>query len=81
MANRFSPAINSVNNLLLTTLQNLEDVRVQVTEVRAQRGLAGLKLAIATDEAARGYSVWRAFTFEGKLIVFRRWLAGEMILS
>lgn len=54
------------------TYEHLSDPRVQAAEIRAQRVSPRLKLAPATDAAARAYAVWRAFTFTGAFHVFRQ---------
>lgn len=40
-----------------------------------------MKLAIATDQALRAYSVWKAFALNGTQVVFRREPPGQMKLS
>lgn len=63
------------------TFQNLEELRVQITEIRAQRASVRPKIAIAADQALRAYAIWREFSLKGNNIVFSRGPAGQRKLS
>lgn len=70
-----------MKNIIAVTFQNLDDPRVQITEIRAQQASSRLKVAISTDQTIRAYAVWRAFTVHSQSIIFRTKPTGLMKLS
>jgi hypothetical protein len=65
-------ALDTPKNLLIETSMNLESEAVHVALIKAQRIELKPKIALATQESVRAYTIWHSFKFGGKRFNFNR---------
>lgn len=59
-------------SLLTETSRHLKDEAIQIAQTKAQRIMLKRKVALATEEAIRAYTIWHSFKFAKKSIAFER---------
>lgn len=72
LTSRNKLAMDTPKDLLVETSMNLESEAVLVAHIKAQRIETKPKIALATQESVRAYTIWHSFKFDGKRFNFSR---------